>query len=128
MYPQSHWSMQLTVALSDSQCLLSNSVLFCFKFKNEFILQIYKVKYLSWKKNVCPVESEIIVYNSSFLTQRVVFNPRLWMENHWWNVKVFIIKQITKPFLEEIFLPADSKSLRLKIKAFEMQLSQGVWG
>ena len=31
-------------------------------------------------------------------------------------------------FLEEIFRPADSKSLRLKIPAFEMQFSHGVWG
>ena len=32
-------------------------------------------------------------------------------------------------FLEETFRPADSKSLRLKSAAFEMQLlSHGVWG
>ena len=32
------------------------------------------------------------------------------------------------PFLEEIFWSADSKSLRLKSAAFEMQLRHGVWG
>ena len=33
-----------------------------------------------------------------------------------------------KPFLEEIFWPANSKGLRLRSAAFEMQLSHGVWG
>ena len=42
--------------------------------------------------------------------------------------KTFIKKQITKPFLEEILQPADSKSLWLRSAAFEMQLSLGVWG
>ena len=31
-------------------------------------------------------------------------------------------------FLEEIFRPADSKSLKLRSMAFEIQLSHGVWG
>ena len=31
-------------------------------------------------------------------------------------------------FLEKIFWPVDSKSLRLRCAAFEMQLSDGVWG
>ena len=30
-------------------------------------------------------------------------------------------------FSEEIFRPADSKSLNLRIATFEMQLSHGVW-
>ena len=42
--------------------------------------------------------------------------------------KTFIKKQITKPFLEEILQPADSKSLWLRSAAFEMQLSLGIWG
>ena len=41
---------------------------------------------------------------------------------------IFIKKQIAKPFLEETFRPADSKSLRLRSAAFEMQLHHGVWG
>ena len=57
-----------------------------------------------------------------------VFSLRLWMENHWWSVRVFIKKQITKLFLEEIFLPTDSTSLRLRSAAFEMQLSHVIWG
>ena len=31
-------------------------------------------------------------------------------------------------FLEEIFRPEDSKSLRLRYAAFEVQLCHGVWG
>ena len=31
-------------------------------------------------------------------------------------------------FLEEIFRPADSKSLRTKMTAFEMELNHGDWG
>ena len=33
-----------------------------------------------------------------------------------------------KPVLKKLFWPADSKSLRLKSAAFEMQLSHDVWG
>ena len=44
------------------------------------------------------------------------------------NVRVFIKKQITKSFFKEIFWPVESNSQRLKSAAFEMQLSQGVWG
>ena len=43
-------------------------------------------------------------------------------------VTVFIKKQITKPFSEEIFWPAESKSLRLRSAASEMHLCHGVWG
>ena len=100
---QSHWSIQLTVVLSGSQ-ILSNSLLFRSKSKNEFILKICKVGHLKRKRlscgkwnyfaqqvffhptcvqpENCLVESEIILLNRSFFTQ-LVFNSRLWMENHW---------------------------------------------
>ena len=79
--------MQLNIALSGSQLLLSNSLLFRFKSKNQFILEISKIGHL--KKNICLMESETILYNSSFFTQHV-FNLKLRMENHWRNVRVFI--------------------------------------
>ena len=45
-------------------------------------------------------------FAQQFFFQQRVFNLRLW------NVTVFIKKQITKPFLEQIFQPTDIKSLR----------------
>ena len=44
------------------------------------------------------------------------------MENNCRNISAFSKKQIAK------FRPTDSKSLRLRSAAFEMQLSHGVWG
>ena len=122
LYPQSYWSMQLTVVSSGSQLLLSNSLLFFFKSKNQFILEIYKIGHL--RKNIYLVESEIILHNSSFFTQHVC-NQRLWMENHWWNVSVLLKNKSWSHFLG-IFSPEYSKSLKLRTAVFEMQLSHGV--
>ena len=44
------------------------------------------------------------------------------------QVEVLIKEQIMKSFLEDICWPADSKSLTLRIVAFEMQLSHGILG
>ena len=41
---QSNWFMQLTVVSSGFQLLLFNSLLFSFKFKNEFISETFKVR------------------------------------------------------------------------------------
>ena len=49
------------------------------------------------------------------------------MKNHWRNVRVFIKKQVTSYFLEKIFWLADSKYLRLRSAAFEIQFSQDGW-
>lgn len=49
------------------------------------------------------------------------------MKNHWRNVRVFIKKQVTSHFLEEIFWLADSKYLKLSSAAFEIQFSQDGW-
>ena len=38
------------------------------------------------------------------------------------------LKNKSQSHFLEIFWPADSKSLRLRSAAFEMQLSHGVWG
>ena len=63
MYTQSHWSMQLTVVSSGSQ-LLSNNLLFRFTSKNEFILEICKLRHLkektfvSWKMKLFCLKSE----------------------------------------------------------------------
>ena len=113
--------MQLTVVSSGSQLLLSN------KFFVSFWVQEWvcfrNLLSRTFKEKMLP---RVILHNNSF-TQHL-FNPRLWMENHWWNVRVFIKKQFTKPFFEEIFRPANSKSLRLRSAIFEIQLRHGVWG
>ena len=41
-------------------------------------------------------------------------------------LRVLIKKKSRSHFLEEIFWPADSKSLKLRSAAFEMRLSHGV--
>ena len=50
------------------------------------------------------------------------------MENHWWNVKSSLKNKSWGHFLEEIFQPGDSKSLRMRITPFEAQLNFDVWG
>ena len=120
-HPHIHSSMQSTVVSSGSQLLLSNSLLFCFKSANEFILEICKAGHLKKKR---LSQSEIILHNSYFFTQSM-FNMKLWPENHQWNVRVFIIKQIMKPFLRRKYLGLQTIKLwRLGYRAFEMQLSQ----
>ena len=97
VYPQSHWSMQLTVTSSGSQLLLScSSLLFHFRFKNEFIIEICKVEHLKKKCLSCGKWNSF-AWQFFFHPTRV-FGPRLWIENHCWNVRVFIKKQIMKPF------------------------------
>ena len=49
------------------------------------------------------------------------------MENQLPNVRFFIKKQITKPFLEQMFMLANSKSLRRRSTVFEMYPCHGVW-
>ena len=61
--------MQLIVASSGS-LLLSNDILFRFKSKNEFILEISKPRQLK-KKVSCLVESEIILVKRCFIIQLV---------------------------------------------------------
>ena len=123
-HPHSHSCMQRTVVSSGSQLLLSNSLLFCFKSANEFILEICKAGHLKKKR---LSQSEIILHNSHFFIQSM-FNMRLWLENHQWNVRVFIIKQIMKPFLRRKYLGLQTiKFWRLGYTAFEMQLSHSVW-
>ena len=106
--------------------LLSNNLLFRFNSKNEFILGICKVGLL---KKKCLSHGKWNYFAWKFFFTERVFTVRLWIKNHWWNVRVFINKQITKPFLGKIFWAADSKSLRLRSAAFKMQLlNHGVWG
>lgn len=85
MYPQRHWSMPLTVVSSGSQLLLSNSLLFYFKSKKEFILKICKVRHL--KKKCASWKVKLFCLTGLFFTQYVL-NARLWIENHWWNVRI----------------------------------------
>ena len=122
MYPQSHWSTQLTIVSSGSQFLLSNSTLFYFKSKKEFILEICKwdiyIKehssdgkwnYFVCSHNVCSTQGSEWKTNDEILESS--------LKNKSW-----------RHLLEEIFQPAESKSLRLRSAAFETQLSGSVWG
>ena len=94
-----------TSVVSGGYQLLLSNICFVFKSKNEFSLEICKVRYLKKKR----------LSGGKCSTQGC----------EW---KILIKKQITKPFLEEMFQPAGSKSLRLRKATFEMQLSLGVWG
>ena len=95
-----HWSMQLTVVSSGSQLLLTNSLLFYFKSKKDFILKICKVRHL--EKKCLSWKVKLFCLTGLLFTQHVL-NARLWIENHWWNVRVFIKKQIMKPFFRKYF-------------------------
>ena len=115
---------------------------FCFQFfrKQTTVLQRY-ISPMSWIHATCCHIMALtfccliaFYYNLIAFccilssTKHFVFSMRLWIGNHWWNVRIFINKKITKPFLEKYFWPADSKSLRQRSAAFEMQLSHGAWG
>ena len=72
------------------------------------------------------MESEVILHNSSVYTQHVCST-----QGCEWKIIVEMLESSFKNksqsnFLEEIFGPVDSKSIRLRSAAFEMQLSHGV--
>ena len=79
--------MQFAIVSSDSQLLQSNSLLFHFKSKNEFILEICKVGHLKTQGYQWKIFGEML---ESSLKNK--------LQSH---------------FLEETFQLADSKSLRL---------------
>ena len=126
MYLQSHWFMQLIVAWSGS-LLLSNDLLFRFKSKNEFILEISKLRQSKKKSFVSRGKW-------NYFGEKVFYHPTC-VQIEFVNGKPLMkcwessLKNKSRShFLEEIFWPADSKSLGLRSGACEMQLSCGVWG
>ena len=105
--------------------MLSNCLLPRFNSKTNIILEIckegnFKEKtHVSWKVKLIYI--------------KVIFSPNVCSTRGCeWKIIGEMLESSLKNksrghFLEERFRPADSKSLRLRSVAFEMQLSHGVW-
>ena len=115
--------MQRSVVSSGSQPLL---IVFFISSKE----WVYFRNIWGWTfKEKLPVlwKVKLFCLKDPFFTQ-LVFKSSLWIENHWWNVRIFIKNKSRSHLLEEMFRPPYSKSLWLRRAAFEMPLRHGVRG
>ena len=98
------------------QFLVPNSLLFCFKSRNEFILDICEGRQLK--------KMHLSHGKWNYFEKQFFFHPTCvqLLGCDWKIIVEMLVLQILK------VRTADNKSLTMRSAAFEMQLSHGVWG